>query len=46
MLVPRLVILLSVLPGDPMGVRGEIMQFGGSLVILIVRAVVVTCGHN
>ena len=46
MLVPRQVILFSVLLGDTMGMCGEIVQFGGSLVILIVRSVVITCRHN
>ena len=45
MLVSGLVILFSVLLGYTMGMRSQIVQFGGSLVILIVRSVVVTCGH-
>jgi hypothetical protein len=45
MLVSGLVILFSVLLGYTMGMRSEIVQFGGPLVILIVRPVVVTRGH-
>ena len=46
MLVSREVILLSVLLGDTMGVRGGIVQFGGPLVVLVMGSVVVTSGHN
>ena len=45
MLVSGRIILFPMLLGYTMGVRSEIVQFGGSLVILIVRSVVVTCGH-
>jgi hypothetical protein len=45
MLVSGLVVLFSVLLGYTMGMRSEIVQFGGSLMILIVRSVVITCGH-
>lgn len=45
MLVPAQVILLSVLPGHTVGVGGAVVQFGGSLVVLVVRSVVVTSGH-
>lgn len=45
MLMSRQVILLTVLLGYPMGVRGAIVQFGRSLMVLVVRAVVVTSGH-
>ncbi|HEY1756394.1 MAG TPA: hypothetical protein VGG72_13415 [Bryobacteraceae bacterium] len=49
--MPRLlmrgqVILLAVLLlGDPVGVRGDIMKLSGALVVFVVRAVVVSCGH-
>ena len=46
MLVSREVILLPVLLGDTMGVRGGIVQFGGPLVVLVMRSVVVTSRHN
>ena len=46
MLVSRQVILFSVLLGGAMGMRSQIVQFGGSLVILIVRSVVVACRHK
>jgi hypothetical protein len=35
MFVPSKVILLSVLLGGTMGVRGEVVQFGGLLVVLV-----------
>jgi hypothetical protein len=38
-------ILFSLLLRDMMGVRGAVMQFGGLLVILVMRSVVITSGH-
>jgi hypothetical protein len=46
-LVPRQVILLSMLLlGGKMSMRATLMQFAGTLVILVVRSVVETFGHN
>src|ERR1035438_9393872 len=44
-LLPRQVILLIVLFGNTMHVRGLVVQFGGSLVVLVVRSVVIACRH-
>jgi hypothetical protein len=44
-LVPRKVILLSVLLGDAMGMRRHVVQFGGPLMVFVMRSVVVTSGH-
>ena len=46
MLLARQVILLSVLLGSAMGMRGAVLQFICSLVILVVRSAVITGGHN
>ena len=46
MLVSSQMILFPVLLGDPMSVRGDVMQFGGSLVVFVVRSVVIASGHN
>jgi hypothetical protein len=40
------VLLLIVLCGNTMGVRGVIVQFGGALVILVVRATVIAGRHS
>ena len=45
-LVPAQVILLSMLLGDPMGMRRGVVQFGGALVILVMRSVVIAGGHD
>ena len=45
-LVSRQVILLSVLLGNTMSMRGEVMQFGSPLVVFVVRSVVIAIGHN
>ncbi len=45
MLVSRQVIRFSLLLGDTMGVRGAVVQFGGCLVVLVMRSVVITSGH-
>jgi hypothetical protein len=46
MFVPGLVVLLAMmLRSAAMGVRREIVQFGGSVMIFVVRSVVVTSGH-
>jgi len=46
-LLPGQVILLPVLlRGSSMGVRGKVVKFGRLPVILIMRAVIITCGHN
>src|ERR1035438_3795036 len=44
-LLPRQVILLIVLFGNTMHVRGLVVQFGGPLVILVMRSVVVARRH-
>src|ERR1019366_5496545 len=44
-LLPRQVILLPVLFGDTMHVRGLVVQFGGPLVVLVVRSVVIARRH-
>jgi hypothetical protein len=46
MLVPREVILLSMLLGNPMGVRRAIVQFGGALVVHVMRSVVIMSRHG
>jgi hypothetical protein len=47
MLVPGQVLLLAVLLlRDAMGVRGDIVQFGGALVIFVMRSVVITSRHS
>lgn len=46
MLLSREVILLPVLFGDTMGVRGRIVQFDGPLVFLVMGSVVVTSRHS
>jgi hypothetical protein len=46
MLVSREVILLSLLLGDTMGVRGGIVQFGGPFVVLVLGSVVGRSRHN
>ena len=45
MLVPAQVIALSMLLGDTMGLRGAVVEFGGSLVVLVVQSVVVARRH-
>jgi len=45
MLMSGQVILLSVLTGSAVGVRGGIVQFGCSLMILVMRSVVIAGGH-
>jgi len=44
-LVSRQVILFSLLLADTMGMRGAVVQFGGSLMILVMGSVVITSGH-
>jgi hypothetical protein len=47
MLRARQVILLSALfLRAAMGMRGDIVEFRGPLVILIMRSIVITCGHK
>jgi hypothetical protein len=46
LLVPRQVILLSLLLGDTMGVRGAVMQFGRAWMVLVMGSVVVTSRHK
>jgi hypothetical protein len=46
MLAPRLVILLSVLLSNNMGVRGAALQFVATLVIFVMRSVVIAFGHS
>ncbi len=46
-LLSRLVVLLSVfLTRSAMGVGGEIVKFRCPLVILVMRSIVIACGHN
>jgi len=45
-LVSSQMILFSLLRRDTMGMRGDVMQFGGSLVILVMRSAVITSGHT
>ena len=40
MLVSAQVIVLFMLLGDTMGLRGAVVEFGGSLVVLVVQSVV------
>src|ERR1019366_7141824 len=44
-LLPRQVILLIVLFGNTMHVRGLVVQFGGPLVVFVMRSVVIACRH-
>jgi len=46
MFVSSQVILLSLLLANAMGVRGAVVQFGGLLVILVMRSVVIASRHN
>jgi len=46
MFVPSEMILLSMLPGSTMGVRGSIVQLGGLLVVFVMRSVVIASRHN
>jgi len=46
MLVPRKVILMStMLFGNPMGMGGTVVRLGGSLMVLVMRSVVIASGH-
>src|ERR1700686_3787958 len=45
MLVSPPVILFSLLLGNTMGMRGAIVQFGSSLMILVMGSVVISSGH-
>ena len=38
-------ILLSLLLGNAMRMRGAVLQFGGSLVVLVMRPIIKTSGH-
>ncbi len=44
--VPSEVLLFSVFLGDPMGVRGQIVQFGCLRMILVMRSVVIASRHK
>jgi hypothetical protein len=46
MFVPSEVILFSVLLGDTMGVRRQVLQFGCPRMILVMRSVVIASRHN
>jgi hypothetical protein len=46
MLLPAQVILVAVLLGNPMGVSGVVVQFGGELMVLVVRSVIVASRHR
>jgi hypothetical protein len=46
MFVSGEVILLPVLFGSAMGVRGSVVQLSGFLVILVMRSVVISSRHN
>jgi hypothetical protein len=41
MLVSAQVIVVSMLRGNTMGMRGTVVEFGGSQVVLVVRSVIV-----
>jgi hypothetical protein len=43
--VSRQVFRLSLLLGNPMGMRGDIVQFRGLLVVLVMGSVVIPSGH-
>jgi hypothetical protein len=45
MLVSSQVILFSLLLGDTMGMRGAVVQFSSSLVVLVMGSVVIASGH-
>jgi hypothetical protein len=45
MLVAAQMTIVSMLLGHPMGMRRTVMEFGGSLVVLVVRSVVVARRH-
>jgi len=46
MLVSAEVIVLSMLFRSPMGVCGAVVQFRGALMVLVVRSVVISSGHD
>jgi len=46
MLVAAQMILLSMLLGNPMGMRRSVVEFGGSGVVFVMRSVVVARRHN
>ncbi len=45
MFLSSLVFLLSLRLGDPVSMRGGVVQFRGSLMVLIVRSVVIASRH-
>src|ERR1700722_6480982 len=47
MLRPRQVILLpAVIVGRPMSMGGQVVQFRRPLMVLVMRSVVIACGHR
>jgi hypothetical protein len=46
MLVSAQMIVLSMLLRNPMGVRGAVVQLSGPLMVLVVRSVVISSGHD
>ena len=46
MLLASLGILFPLLLGHAMGVLGKVLQFGGALVVLVLRIAVLMGGHN
>jgi hypothetical protein len=44
-LVPGQVFLFPMLFADPVGMRGAVLQFGGALMVLVMRSVVIARGH-
>ena len=46
MFVSRQVILFPLLFANTMSVRSRVVQFGGALVVLVMRSVVVSSGHS
>jgi hypothetical protein len=46
MLVSRQVFLFPLLLAGAVGMGGEVVQLGGSLMIFVMRSVVISCGHN
>jgi hypothetical protein len=44
--VPGQMSRFVVVLGDPVGVRGDIVQLGGPLVVFVVRSVIIASRHN
>jgi hypothetical protein len=46
MLVSGQVVLISLLLSNAMGMRAGVLQFGGTLVVLVMGTAVITSGHT